>query len=88
MLSRTAVVENRLGFHLAAVTSIVKASITFKSRITLSKGGKKRNARSVLDLLLLEAGQGTCITIEIDGDDETEAMETLLGLFASKFGEE
>jgi phosphocarrier protein HPr len=88
MLSRTAVIENRLGFHLAAVTIVVKATIGFKSNITMSKGGRKCNARSVLDLLLLEAVQGTKLTIEADGEDEAEAMEALLKLFETKFGEE
>jgi len=88
MRRETAVVQNKHGFHLRAVTAIVKALQEFTSEVTVSKDGIKRNGRSVLDLMLLEATEGTALTIEVTGDDENEAILRILELFVARFGEE
>ena len=87
MISGKATVNNRVGLHLAAASAVVEASMRFKARITVAKDRKKRNARSVLDLLMLEAVTGTELTIEADGEDEKEALAALLDVFARNFGE-
>ncbi|MBI4861394.1 MAG: HPr family phosphocarrier protein [Candidatus Riflebacteria bacterium] len=88
MVSRRALVSNRLGFHLRAVSTIVEACSKFKAGITLARDGDRRNGRSILDLMMLEADMGTVLTIEADGVDETEAVDTLVKLFECRFGEE
>jgi len=45
------------------------------------------NAKSIMGVMMLAAGQGTEIEIEIDGDDERPAMDALRGLIDGKFGE-
>jgi phosphocarrier protein HPr len=87
VISTKTTVRNRVGFHIAAASQVVETSMKFKAKITLAKGKKKRNALSVLDLLLLDAPQGTELTIEADGEDEREAMAALLQLFDANFGE-
>lgn len=87
MISGKATINNRVGLHLAAASAVVEASMRFKSRITVAKDKKKRNARSVLDLLMLEAVPGTLLTIEADGEDETEALAAVLDVFEKNFGE-
>lgn len=87
MISAKATIMNRVGLHLAAASTVVETSMRFKSRITLAKDKRKRNARSVLDLLMLEAVTGTVLTIEADGEDENEALAALLEVFAQNFGE-
>lgn len=87
MISAKATIKNRVGLHLAAASAVVETSMRFKAKITLAKDKKKRNARSVLDLLMLEAVTGTVLTIEADGEDENEALAALLEVFAQNFGE-
>jgi phosphocarrier protein len=91
MVTGMATVGNRVGLHLSAATAVVETSMKFKSRITVArssgKDGKKRNALSVLDLLMLEAVPGTLLSIEVDGEDEREALAALLDLFKNNFGE-
>lgn len=87
MITGKATVRNRVGLHMAAASAVVEASMKFKARITLAKDDRKRNARSVLDLLMLEAVPGTQITIEADGEDENDALAALLDVFDRNFGE-
>lgn len=87
MISGKATVKNRVGLHLAAASAVVETSMRFKARITVAKDQKKRNALSVLDLLMLEAVPGTQLTIEADGEDEREALAALVELFDQNFGE-
>jgi phosphocarrier protein len=88
MLSATAKVANKLGFHLRAVSMIVETTSRYRATVTLARSGIRRNAASVLDLMLLEAGEGTELTIEAEGSDEVEALSAVLDLFARKFDEE
>ena len=87
MISGQTTVRNRVGLHLAAASMVVETSMKFKARITVAKDRKKRNALSVLDLLMLEATPGTLLTIEADGEDEQAALSALLELFDRNFGE-
>ena len=87
MISGKTTVRNRVGLHLAAAGAIVETSMRFKARITIAKGKRKSNARSVLDIVLLESPPGTQLTVEADGEDETEALAAILSLFDQNFGE-
>ena len=53
----------------------------------MSKGAKRINAKSVLGVTMLAAGQGTEIEVETIGAQEEEAMTALLALINDKFGE-
>jgi len=45
------------------------------------------DGKSILGVLLLAAGCGTPITISAEGADEVEALNALVGLVESGFGE-
>jgi phosphocarrier protein len=45
------------------------------------------DAKSILSVLTLAAPKGTRLKIEIDGEDEQEALQTIENLFAGGFGE-
>jgi len=50
--------------------------------------GKKVNAKSIMGVMSLAVSQGTEITISAQGDDAQEAVDNLVELIESKFGEE
>lgn len=87
MISAKAVVRNALGIHMLSAGAIVETCNRFKAKIWLQKGKRKSNARSILDIILLESPPGTQLTIEADGEDEREALDALLALFDRNFGE-
>lgn len=88
MLERPIPVINRLGLHARASAKLVQLLASFKSQATLIGGGREVNAKSIMGVLLLAAGQGSSVTLRLDGPDEHEAMSAAEALFARRFDEE
>jgi phosphocarrier protein HPr len=89
--SREIVVSNKLGLHARPAMQFVDAANQFKSRVTVYKGGEEpgeADGKSVMQMIILAATEGTPLRIEADGDDASEAVEKLAELFEQKFGEE
>ena len=55
--------------------------------IVLDKDGQVSNAKSVMDVLMLGATEGTSIKICANGEREDEALKAVLGLFDARFHE-
>ncbi|MEY3969070.1 MAG: hypothetical protein RL617_83 [Pseudomonadota bacterium] len=85
---RTSVtISNALGLHLRASSKLSQLATKFPCEVWLSKGNKRVNAKSVLGVTMLAAGQGAEIEVETMGAQEEEAMTALLALIDDKFGE-
>ena len=80
-------ISNKLGLHARASAKLTKLAGSFTSDIHLSRNGRRVNAKSIMGVMMLAAGLGSEVEIEIDGDDEAPAMAALRGLIDSKFGE-
>jgi phosphocarrier protein HPr len=81
-------VRNRLGLHARAAARFVHAANRFTSRITLARGERTMDGKSILGILLLSASQGTRLQLCADGDDEDEALDGLGTLVEGGFGDE
>jgi phosphocarrier protein len=88
MLERTLPVTNRLGLHARATAKLVQLLSGFRSSATLTARGREVNAKSIMGVMLLAAGQGTPVTVRIDGEDEAAAMDAVVGLFERRFDED
>ena len=88
MLIENIILNNKLGLHTRAAAKLVELSSRFSSQIELSLDTKKVNAKSILNVMLLSAGNGSKLTITIVGADENDAMTALKALFEGNFGEE
>jgi phosphocarrier protein HPr len=88
MIEREAEIVNRLGLHARAAAKLVNTAARFQSRVAMTKDGEEVDAKSILGVLLLAAGQGTQLTIRCEGEDEAECMRALLALIAGRFDEE
>ena len=89
--SRDIVVSNTLGLHARPAMQFVDLANQFASRVTVFKGGEEpaeADGKSVMQMIILAATEGTPLRIEADGPDADAAVEKLAGLFESKFGEE
>ena len=80
-------ISNKLGLHARASAKLTKLAGGFKSDIHLSRNGRRVNAKSIMGVMMLAAGLGSEVEIEVDGADEQEAMLALRGLIDGKFGE-
>lgn len=87
MVSRTVVVTNALGMHARAAARFVHLASGFESRITVTRGCRVVDGKSILGVLLLAASRGTRIGVSADGSDEAAALEALCALIDSGFGE-
>ncbi|PJK11184.1 phosphocarrier protein HPr [Lysobacteraceae bacterium NML120232] len=88
MLEREIIVSNKLGLHARASAKLVQLLSGFKSRTKISHRGREVDAKSIMGVMMLAAGQGSPIVLRIDGEDEAEAMQQALALFARKFDED
>jgi len=80
-------VSNRLGLHLRAAAQLVKASSKYKCRVLVKGPQGNANGKSLLNLMELAASYGSELTLVFEGEDASDASETLRNLFLSKFGE-
>jgi phosphocarrier protein HPr len=88
MIERQTEIVNRLGLHARAAAKLVHTAGGFRSRISVAKDGEEVDAKSILGILLLSAGQGSCIVVRCEGEDEEEAMRAVTTLIANRFDEE
>lgn len=88
MIERETEIVNRLGLHARAAAKLVHTAGGFQSRVTVVKDGEEVDAKSILGVLLLAAGQGSQVTIRCDGQDEEEALRAVTHLIANRFDEE
>ncbi|MFM8179673.1 MAG: HPr family phosphocarrier protein [Candidatus Kapaibacterium sp.] len=89
MQEATLTIKNRAGVHTRPAAMIVKLAAQFKSDIFLTGDNNMRiNAKSIIGVMTLAAGQGSTLTLTVDGADEHEALVKLRDLFDTGFGEQ
>jgi phosphocarrier protein len=88
MTSRTVTVVNQLGLHARAAAKFVHLATRFEAQIRVIRDTKVMDGKSIMGILLLAAARGTAITVEAAGVDEQAAVDALVQLVESGFGEE
>jgi len=87
MVQKTLHIKNRAGLHTRPAAMLVKLAAKFKSNIQLERDGFEINAKSIVGVMTLAAEFGSTLELEIDGVDEQEAMDAIVELFETGFGE-
>ncbi len=77
MFSRTLTICSKTGLHARPAALFAETAGRFRSAVFVSKDGQRVDGKSVLSLMLLEAGHGAKVTIEADGEDEAIAVNHL-----------
>lgn len=75
---RTVTIVHRQGLHARPAALFVQLAKQFASRVTVKKGRKIVDGKSIMGLLTLAAGPGARISIVTDGQDAHEALERLV----------
>lgn len=88
MITTELTIINKLGLHARAAAKFVDCTQSFASKVRVANGGDLVDAKSIMSVMMLAAGQGTVLTVEIDGRDEEAALEALTTLLANRFDEE
>ncbi len=89
LLVRDLTIQNQNGMHARPAATFVKLAAEFKNcEIFVEKDGEKVNGKSIMGLMMLAAGPGSILTIEISGRDAANAMDQIVDLFDRKFDED
>jgi phosphocarrier protein len=81
-------IQNRLGLHARPAMAFVDAANAFTSDVVVRKGQQSVDGKSIMQMMMLAATQGTELQIEAAGPDANDAIKALVNLVNSKFDEE
>ena len=88
VITRELIVANKVGIHARPAAMFVKIASRYACDIFLEKDGERINGKSIMGLLMLAAGPGSRLTLEVSGKDAALAVAEIVDLFQRKFDEE
>ncbi len=86
-LVRQVCVLNEQGLHARPAAKLAQEAQKFSASIYLQAEEQEVDAKSILDILSLAAGQGCGLTLKAAGNDAGEALDHLEQFFKSRCGE-
>lgn len=81
-------ISNRLGLHARPAMSFVDIANGFSSDIRVAKGDQDVDGKSIMQMMMLGATQGTELTLRAQGTDADEALAALGELVSRNFDED
>ena len=87
MIRREITISNKLGLHARAAAKLTQTAGRYPCRVSIERGARKVNAKSIMGVMLLAAGQGSRVRLRLEGPDEAEAMRAAEALFERGFDE-
>ncbi len=79
---------NKLGLHARAAAKFVSTASAFASDIRVGREDRLVDGKSIMSVMMLAAGKGTTLRLEVDGRDEGAAARALADLVARRFDED
>ena len=87
MIERRVEIINKLGLHARAAAKLVNTATAFLSETQIEFAGQTADAKSIMSVMMLAASKGSQITLRCNGDDEEQAMASLVDLISNYFEE-
>ena len=88
MIESKIAVVNKLGLHARASSKLAQLAARFSSDIKIGKDESSLvDCKSIMGLMLLAAGIGSELLLQVDGEDEQDATDQIQQIFADKFDE-
>ena len=87
-IRRVLEIVNKKGLHARASAKFVQTVEKFDAQVTVTRGSESVGGTSIMGLMMLSAGTGSEITVEATGKQAAEAMDAIVELVVSGFGEE
>lgn len=87
MIEKELEIVNKLGLHARASAKLTQLAAKYKSDVWMTRNNRRVNAKSIMGVMMLAAGQGARVKLEVDGDDEQACYDALAALIDNKFGE-
>jgi len=87
MINEKITIINQLGLHARAAAKLVSLASKFSSEVNITSGTKIVNTKSIMGVMMLAAAKGTELGLTIEGSDEEQARDAIVGLINDYFGE-
>ncbi len=84
LIKKDLVVKNKLGLHARPAALFVQIANKYDAEISVKKGRRLVNGKSIMGIMMLAASKGSKICIIAKGDDAQEAVEELQKLVMSR----
>lgn len=81
-------IVNQRGLHARASAKFVNLASEIDAAIEVEKDGNRVCGTSIMGLMMLGAAKGDVVVIHVEGDDADGALEKLVHLVETGFGEE
>jgi len=86
-IAKQVIIVNEKGLHARAAAKFVATVDQFTADVHVCCNGERVNASSIMELLMLACHKGKQVTLEADGEDADAALNALIELVDSGFGE-
>ncbi len=87
MIEREATIINELGLHARPAAQFVRMAAGFGAEVELVRDGSAVNGKSIMGVMMLAAECGCDVMVRATGPDEAAAVDALVALINSGFGE-
>jgi phosphocarrier protein len=87
MQQREVEIVNKPGLDAPASGKLTQLAARYQCEVSLMRRGRKVNAKSLMGVMMLAAGQGSRVVLETEGPDEIEALDAIAALLGSDFAE-
>ncbi|NDV13478.1 HPr family phosphocarrier protein [Crenobacter caeni] len=87
MIKQELEIINKLGLHARASSKFTQTASRFKSEVWIARNGRRVNGKSIMGVMMLAAGKGATVELEVNGEDETAAMDAIVTLINNRFDE-
>ncbi len=86
--SATVKISNRLGLHARPAMAFVDVANTFRSEIHVIREDQSVDGKSIMQLMMLAATEGTELQLTAVGEDADEGIDQLRSLVERGFDED
>ncbi len=87
MIRKQTTIINKLGLHARAASKLVSLTSGYSCQVKIAYNGQQIDGKSIMAVMMLAAGKGAEIELTFDGEDESQACETVCELIDNYFEE-
>jgi len=87
MIEQELEIVNKLGLHARASAKLTQLAAKYESEVWMTRNKRRVNAKSIMGVMMLAAGKGTKVLLEVEGADEQACFDAIALLIENKFGE-
>lgn len=87
MISQEVFIKNASGLHARPANVFVKTAAQYPCKVSIQKGTRSFNGKSIVSVLSACIKCGTPITVVCDGEQEEDALRTIVCAVENGLGE-